>query len=65
MLRGRQLALYRTVDGQRLGRTDTVHLNPAMVQELLAGMSEVAGVNLTISGGARSLQLRLPRRVPC
>lgn len=39
------------MDGQRLVRTDTVHLDPAMVQELVAGMSEVAGVNLTISGG--------------
>jgi putative ABC transport system permease protein len=42
--------LYRTVDGQRLVRADTIHLDPAAAGDLIGGLTGVAGARLTFSG---------------
>ncbi|HEU5217286.1 MAG TPA: ABC transporter permease [Gemmatimonadales bacterium] len=41
---------YRRVDGQRLARSDTIHLDPAAAGELIAGLGGIAGATLTLTG---------------
>lgn len=43
---------YRTVDGQRLPRADTIHLDVATARSLVEGLEGVAGIRLTLSGAA-------------
>ncbi len=42
--------LNRTVDGQRLARTDTIHLDVPTARALVEGLQGVSGARLTLSG---------------
>jgi len=44
--------LYRRVDGQRLARADTIHLDPAAAAALVENLDGMAGARLTRSGAA-------------
>ncbi len=43
---------FRTVDGQRLARADTIHLDAAVVRELVEGLEGAGATTLTLSGAA-------------